>query len=703
MSEPIQKHYRNCNICEAVCGIIIEHQGDQILSIRGNKDDVLSQGHICPKAVALQDFYNDPDRLKQPVKKTTQGWETISWEEALDTVASRIQNIQADYGNDSIGTYLGNPNAHKHGNSLFLPNLIRALKTRNRFSASSVDQLPHHFASEFMFGNGGLLPVADIDHTDFLIILGGNPLISNGSLMTAPNFGKRMKRIQKRGGKIVVIDPRYTETARKSDQHIFIKPGSDAYLLMSIVHIIFRDEKIKLNHLSEMISGIEELKNASAPYAPEVVSDITGVPSDVIEQLAADFTSSNKAALYSRMGASTQQFGGLCIWLTNVINILSGNLDVEGGAMFPQPALDYVLMRGNKKRPTSYGKYKSRVKGLPYYNNEFPVSTLADEILTPGQGQIRGMVTVAGNPILSCPNANKLSQAFEQLEFFVAIDMYINETTKHADIILPGTAALEESQYDMVFHNLAIRNVAKYGEALFPKSEDQKHDWEIIAELVRRLGGNDNNGMSPDQLIELGWKVGPHAQEELTIQKLLDNPNGIDLGPLQTCLKERLLTEDGMIQLSPPIMLKDLPRLEEVLENYVASSNEFPFLLIGRRLLRSHNSWCHNSYRLVKGPNECTLMMHPEDAASINISEGSSVSVHSKVGDVNIPVEITDEMMRGVVSIPHGWGHNDSDSQLSVANDVALGVNTNILSDDQAMDVLTGNAILNGIPVKISA
>lgn len=691
-------HYRTCNICEAMCGLEIKHQGKEIISIKGNKNDVLSRGHICPKAVALQDFYSDPDRLKTPVRKTANGWEYISWEEAIDEVAQKLNEIQKANGQNAVGTYLGNPNAHKLGNALFMPLLLRALKTRNRFSASSVDQLPHHFASNYMFGHGNLLPVADIDHTQYMIIIGGNPMISNGSMMTCPDFPTRMKAIQKRGGKVVVIDPRKTETAKKADHHLFIKPGTDAYLLASMISVLVEKKKINLRHLESIIDGVEEVQNIALEFSPDNIQEITGILASDIYKMVEELTASSSGVVYSRMGASTQAFGGLCIWLTNVFNILSGNFDHRGGAMFTQPAYDLVKLTSKKGRPSNYGKYQSRVKGLPYYNGEFPVATMADEILTPGEGQIKAMVTVAGNPLLSCPNTGKLKEAFESLDFYVAIDPYINETTRHADIILPGTVALEESQYDIPFNNLAVRNTVKYAPPLFEKEENQRHDWEILNLLAAKLKGEEPLQLTPEMMLEMGWK----AQEKkgISIEELLKNPNGIDLGPLQTCLTERMQTDDGRIRLAPAPMITDINRLHENLKNHQAVTRSYPLLLIGRRLLRSHNTWCHNSYRLVKGRNECTMLINPSDAEKYNITSGDIVKISSEVGTLQIEANITDQMMPGVISIPQGWGHSDEEANLSVANSKP-GVNINLLTNGEAIDVLTGNAVLNGVPVSI--
>ena len=698
MSE-IKTHFRTCNICEAMCGLEIKYRDKEILSIKGDKKDPLSRGHICPKAVALQDFYHDPDRLKHPIKKTKNGWVEISWEAAFDEAASKLKSIQEKYGKNAVGTYLGNPNAHKAGNSLFIPFFIRALGSRNRFSASSVDQLPHHFASHYMLGHGSLNPVPDIDRTDYMLIIGANPLVSNGSMMTCPDFWQRMKTVIQRGGKIIVIDPRKTETARKASEHLFIKPETDALFLLAMIHTIFDTGLENLRHLSNHVKGLETIREMAKDFPPESVAKKTGIPAERIRKLAVEMASANHAVCYSRMGACTQSFGGLNIWLTYILNLITGNFDREGGVMFTQPAFDLVKNTSKKNRPDNYGKYKSRVWSFPYYNSEFPAATMADEILTAGEGQIKAMVTIAGNPILSTPNGGQLEKAFESLEYFVAIDIYLNSTTRHADLILPGCSALEVAQYDIAFSNLAIRNVVKYAPPLFEKEDNQRYDWEILRTLTAKLSGQPESPFTPEMMLDYGFQNGPHKEKNISIQNLIEHPHGIDLGPLKSCLIDRIETKDDKIDLAPDIFIQDLPRLKFTLKE-VENNTEFPFQMIGRRLLRSHNTWTHNSHRLTKGRNECTLLINSEDAANLNIQNGEEVMVCSEIGAIPIEAEISDEMMVGVVSIPQGWGHGKKGVKLSVAGKKP-GVSINDLTDHRRIDQLTGNAALNGMRVQV--
>lgn len=693
MSAATSTHYRTCNLCEAMCGLEIKTKGKEIISIKGDKEDVLSNGHICPKAVALQDIYYDKDRLKHPVKKTAGGWQQISWEEAFNLVISNIKKTQKQYGNNAVGLYFGNPNVHNLGSSLFIPAFIKAVKTINSYSATSVDQLPHHFAAYYMMGNPNLMPVPDINRTDYWLIIGANPLVSNGSLMTAPDVANRLKAIRKRGGKVVVIDPRRTETAKKADAHHFIKPGSDALFLMALIHEVDRLGKIDLGHLKDHVEGVETILAIAKDFSPEKVASSTGIPAAEIRQIALDFAEAPSAVCYPRMGASTQRFGGLCLWLGTVLNLLTSNLDQPGGAMLTSPAFDSVARQ--KPGAKKHGRWKSRLREAPEFGGELPVSTLAEEILTEGEGQIRLMGTCAGNPILSTPNSGQLEQAFEGLDFMFAIDIYINETTRHADVILPVATGLEVPQYDIGFHNIAIHNTVKYADPLFEKEEGMKYDWEVLAALAEGLSGKPaNGGMTALQLLDMALQFGPY---KLTLEKLRAAPHGIDLGPLQTVLPDRLFTTDKKIQLAPEVYLKDIPRLKTTLDEKMNGK----LLLIGRRQLRTNNSWMHNSYRLVKGKNRCTLLIHPDDAAKKGIENGAEVNVLSNVGKIVIEAEVSEEMMPGVVSIPHGWGHDKEGVEMEVAQAHA-GVNINDLTDDTFVDVLTGNAALSGVPVEVN-
>ncbi|PCH95959.1 MAG: dehydrogenase [Gammaproteobacteria bacterium] len=701
MSE-IKTHYRNCNICEAMCGLEIKYQDKEILSIKGDQQDPFSKGYNCPKATALQDFYTDKDRLKTPIRRTATGWEDISWDEAFTEITEKFKGTQKQYGKNALAVYLGNPNAHNLGNALFLKPFMKSLGTINRFSSASTDQMPHHVAANFMFGAGMLIPVPDIDRTDFMLIIGGNPVVSNGSMMTAPNVIGRMKAIQKRGGKIVVVDPRRTRTAKIADQHLFIRPEKDALLLFAMIHCVFATNSVNLRHLENSVDGLDALENIAKDYSPESVAGYVGIAASDIRKLADDMVAADSAVCYSRMGASTQTFGGLCQWLTNVLNIITGNFDRAGGAMFPQPAFD--LLRNHKRgHKSSFGQHVTRVRKLPFFNGEFPVAALTEEIQTEGEGQIKTLITVAGNPVLSSPSGHKLAEAFEGLDYMVSVDIYLNETTKYANIILPATTGIENSHFDIFFNSFSVRNTVKYSAPLFEKEDYQRNDWQILSEISARMTDTpvdaEQQKITPEMILDMELKKGPYGEQGMSLQKLIDNPHGIDFGPLMPCIEQRIKTATGRINLLPQLYVDDLPRLNAVMQQ--PSKNEkYPFDLIGRRLVKSHNTWTQNSDRLVKGKNPCTLEVHPEDAKILGITKGQLVQVSSLVGEVEIEAVITDDIQQGVVSMPQGWGHNQKGTNMSVAESQP-GVSINDLTDANRVDTLTGNAALNGTPVAI--
>jgi anaerobic selenocysteine-containing dehydrogenase len=701
MSE-IKSHYRNCNICEAMCGLEIKYQDKNIISIKGDQKDPFSKGYHCPKAMALQDFYQDKDRLKTPIRRTKNGWEDISWQTAFTEIAEKIKASQAQHGKNALALYLGNPNAHNLGNTLFLKPFIKALGTLNRFSSASTDQMPHHVAANFMFGAGMLIPIPDIDRTDFMLIIGANPVVSNGSMMTAPNVIGRLKAIQKRAGKVVVIDPRRTHTAKVADQHLFIRPEKDALLLLAMINRVFATNSLNLRHLDNQVKGIDGLEQLAKSYCAETVAEFVGIEAEKICSLADEFMSANSAVCYSRMGASTQTFGGLCQWLTNALNIITGNFDRAGGAMFPQPAFD--LLRNHKKgHKSSIGQHHTRVRKLPFFNGEFPVAALAEEIQTQGEGQIKTLITIAGNPVLSSPSGHKLAEAFKELDYMVCVDIYLNETTQYANIILPATTGIENSHYDIFFNSFSVRNTVKYSAPLFEKEDGQRNDYEILKELTARMTDTvipeHLKNLTPEIILDTELKNGPYGEQGLSLQKLIDNPHGIDIGPLMPCIAARIKTTDGKVDLLPQLYVDDLPRLKAVMSK-PARYNDYPFDLIGRRLVKSHNTWTQNSARLVKGKNPCTLEIHPEDAKILGIANGQLVSVSSISGQVLINAAITDDIQRGVVSMPQGWGHNQKNTNMSVAA-TQPGVSINDLTDVNRVDTLTGNAALNGTPVAV--
>ncbi|WLI30640.1 molybdopterin oxidoreductase family protein [Pseudomonas rhodesiae] len=696
-------HHRACHLCEAICGLTLETTRNDdgrlaITSIKGDPQDTFSRGHICPKAVALQDIQNDPDRLHQPMLRVGSEWQPIPWEEAFALVAERLADIQTRHGQNAVAVYQGNPSVHNYGLMTHSNYFLGQLKTRNRFSATSVDQLPHHLTSHLMYGHGLLLPIPDIDHTDFMLILGGNPLASNGSIMTVPDVEKRLKAIQARGGKVVVVDPRRSETAAIADQHLFVRPGGDAALLFGVLNTLLIENLTRVSHLP--VEGLDEVRRAVSGFTAEAMSRQCAVPAAQIRQLTRDFAAADKAVCYGRMGVSTQAFGTLCHWLVQLINLVTGNLDRVGGALCTSPAVDLVASTGGGH----FNRWQSRVSGRPEYGGELPVSALAEEMLTEGDGQIRALVTVAGNPVLSTPNGRQLEQALDGLEFMVSVDLYINETTRYADLILPSTSALENDHYDTTFNMFAVRNVTRFNRAILPKPEGALHDWEIFVGLAQafaaKTGAALKPTMPPAQKIDYGLRAGAYgdaSSHKLSLAMLADHPHGVDLGPLRPNLAERLKTVDGKVQAAPAVILADLARFAA---QPVPMANEL--LLIGRRHVRSNNSWMHNYHRLVKGKPRHQLHMHPDDLAQRQLSDGQRVRVSSRIGMIEVEVVATQDMMPGVVSLPHGWGHGRPGVRMSIASEQP-GASANDLTDERQLDELSGNAALNGVPVQVAA
>ena len=717
-------HYGTCNLCEAICGLEFRVRDGRIVSIRGDERDPLSRGHVCPKAVALQDLHEDPDRLRRPQKRVGDQWQEVSWDEALDEVADRLAAIHRAHGGGAIAGYLGNPSVHNWGIMTHSSALFAPLKTRSRFSATSVDQLPHQLVSYWLYGHQLLVNVPDIDRSRFILMLGANPMASNGSLWTVPDFRKRLKAMQARGGKLVLIDPRRTETAEVADEHHFIRPGADAALLLALLNVIFAEKLAKPGRLAAFSDGLDEVATRVAPFTPERAAQVGGIDADTIRRLARELAAAPAAAVYGRMGVSTQAHGTLCQWAIAMLNIATGNLDREGGMMFPRPAMD--LIKGQGSKPGHYGVWKSRVRGLPEFGGELPVAALAEEILTPGDGQLRALVTIAGNPVLSTPNGRQLETALASLDFMVAIDCYRNETTRFADYILPPTGALEHDHYDIIFHHFAMRNTAKYNPPVFGKPDGALHDWQIFVALGRRLRARlrPDAGkplmrrlaarlkdevmlrLPPHRLLDHALKHGPYGKrspQRLSLKKLRAAPHGIDLGPLQPALPRRLCNEMRRIQCLNDALRDELQRYDGVLAGQQAQApRDGELWLIGRRHVRSNNSWMHNAQRLVKGKPRHQLFMHPDDLAARGLQDGQQVRVASRVGHVDVEVQATADIMRGVASLPHGWGHARPGVQQRIAREQA-GQSINDLTDEHRLDRLSGNAALNGVPVMVTA
>jgi anaerobic selenocysteine-containing dehydrogenase len=756
--------YRVCPLCEATCGLELTISDGAVSGVRGDRDDVFSKGFICPKGAAFDRLDNDPDRLRRPMVRDGDHWHEVGWEEAFAVVASGLAAVVATHGRQAVGIYLGNPNVHTLAGGLYAAGLARALGSPNIFSASTVDQMPKHVSCGLMFGDPLAIPVPDLDRTDFLLMLGANPLDSNGSLATAPDWPARLRALRARGGQLVVVDPRRTRTAAMADQHLTIRPGTDAYLLAALATEIMTSNLADLGDLAGRVSGLGELPGMLAGFTPELAGQICGIPSSTITTLARDLAAAPSAAVYGRIGTSTTEFGTLASWLVDVLNVLTGNLDRAGGAMF---ALAPHLGRGSGiGRGFRLGRWSSRVRGAPEVKGELPAAVMAEEMSTPGDGQIRAMITVAGNPVLSTPDGAALDASMADLEFMVAVDPYLNETTRRACVILPPPPPSRSAHYDLAFAGLAIHNTARFNLPSLPLEVGQLDEPTILArltlialgepdaparsvddrviaqtlakavqdpesavyrrdpaELAGLLGGSNSTERRLDLLLRLGaygdgFGNGPgpipdepgHLSDDpgdglggepgdrrqgLSLQALIEAPHGIDLGPLQPRIPEILRTPSGRVELAPAEIRQDLERLRADID-----ARRDGLVLIGRRHLRSNNSWMHNLSVLNSGSNTCTLQMHPDTAAELGLADGADARVTSRSGEVTVPVEVTGGIRAGVVSLPHGWGHSLAGTRGSVAA-ARPGINANLLTDPLALDPLSGTSVLNGIPVTV--
>jgi anaerobic selenocysteine-containing dehydrogenase len=708
--------YRTCNLCEAMCGMAITVDDGRITRIEGDAEDVLSRGHICPKGPAMKELLEDPDRVRRPLRKSRSGaFEPTSWDSALDEAAERLAAVQAAHGKDAAAIYWGNPLAHNHGGVLMSQLFATVLGSRNRFDSNSADANPKLFACERMFGDMAAITVPDIDRTDFFLMLGANPLASNGSIMSMGDVRGRIKGIRERGGRLVVVDPRRTETAKAADVHLPIRPGTDAALVAGMLNVLFSRGFVDEAAVGRVATGLADLRAAVTPFSPERAARITGIDAHVLVDLAKDFAQAKRAVCYGRIGVCHSKSSATTSWLIEALNVVTGNFDRPGGMMFPTPAVDLsgvVRMLG----VGGAGRFRSRVKGLPEVGGMLPAATLADEIETPGKGQIKALVTLAGNPVSSLPNGPRLDRAFSGLDFMVSIDLYINETTRHAHLILPPRPALARGHYDLILHAVAVRNTAKWSEPVVAPDPDSKDDWEILQALSARLakarGGaavaagallDLFGSVSAEKAVDMLLRMGPYGdkmvpfKDGLSLAKLKKAVHGVDLGPLVPSRTVRVRKPGARADLASPDVLSDLRRVGEELERAAEG-----LVLIGRRHVRSNNSWMHNCPSLVKGPDRAALLIHPQDASARGLSNGGQARVKSRVGEVTASVQVTDEVMPGVVSLPHGFGHQGVKDTLRVAGAVA-GPSMNVLTDDSVVEPLTGTAVLTGTPVTVEA
>lgn len=710
--------YRTCNLCEAMCGLAITVDGGRIVDVRGDDQDPFSRGHVCPKGPAMRELQEDPDRLRQPVRRVGDRWETIGWNEALDEVAAGLAGVQERHGRSAVATYVGNPTVHNHATILGAQLLNEALGTKARFDANSLDANPKLLSCLHMYGDLAAIPIPDVDRTDFLLVVGANPAASNGSLMTMGDVRGRLKGVRERGGRLVVVDPRRTETAAWADEHLFIRPGADPAFALAFLHVLFAERLVDEGAVARIASGVNELRRLVAPWTPERVEPATGIPAGELRRLAIAFGRAKSAICYGRVGTCLNEYGTTTSWLLDAINVVTGNFDRPGGVMFPTPAIDpSALLR--LLGANAQGRWRTRVRGLPELAGQLPTAALAEEMEMPGPGQIRGFVSVAGNPVLSSPNGERLASSLAGLEYMVAIDLYVNETTRHANIILPPRYALERTHFDLVFNALAVRNVIKWGEPVLPSPEGSKTEWDIALELAVRLWKRRANPalrwtLSPlsliarrlgvDGLVDFLIRVGPRGDKflpwskGLNLARIKQAPHGLDLGPLEPAHKKKVRTDSGLVELVPPALVADLARVERLVDG----AHDNGLVLIGRRHLRSNNSWMHNVTSLTKGPSRAALLMHPDDARRLGLRGGERVSVKSRVGQITALLEESDAIMRGVVSLPHGFGHARSRDTLHVAGAIDA-PSINDLTDELRVEPLSGTAALNGTPVTVES
>ncbi|MEV0001788.1 molybdopterin oxidoreductase family protein [Micromonospora sp. NPDC050980] len=715
---------RTCPLCEAVCGlrITLDDEG-RVSAVHGDEHDPFSRGFLCPKGASLGRLDEDPDRLRGPLVRDRGRWRPVDWDRAFALVDDGLSGVIDRHGRQALALYLGNPTFHTMAGILYRGPLAAALGTRNVFSASTVDQMPKHVACGLMLGDPWAVGVPDLDRTDHLLILGANPAVSNGSLCAAPDFPGRLKALRGRGGRVVVVDPRRTRTSELADEHVFVRPGTDPLLLFGIVHTLLAEG---LDRVTLPVDGLAELRELARGFAPATVAPVCGVPVEVIVRLARELAAAPTAAVYGRIGTCTVEFGTLAQWLIDVINVLTGNLDRPGGVMFSRCATAEV-----HRSPEPYvpGRWHSRVRGLPETLGELPAATLVDEIEQPGEGQVRALVTVAGNPVLSTPDGARLDRALPGLDFMVCVDPYLNETTRHAHVVLPPPRMLQMPHYDFLISTITVRNYARFSPPSLPLGPDQRSEAEIMSRLVMIASGHgadaDPEGLTeqmlagmlqaatatpgspvagvepdairagltgdsgPERLLDAMLRIGPYG---LSLERLREHPHGLDLGPLEPRLAELLTTPTGRVQLAPAPLVADVDRLRAAL-----ARPRPDLVLIGRRHLRSNNSWMHNVPRLTGGSNRCTLQIHPDDVRRLGL--GDRARITSAVGELVVELEPTTTIMPGVVSLPHGWGHGATGQRVARAD---AGANANALTDGGVLDELSGNAVFNGVPVRLA-
>ena len=662
----------------------------------------------------MEEVVNDHDRVLKPLRRKRDGsFEEVSWESALSDISARLSDVLDEHGKESVAWYMGNPGAFSYSHTLWAKGFLDAIGSPHYYTAGSQDVNNRFAASALLYGSPLVVPIPDLRRTDFLLMVGANPLVSHGSVLSAPRVREQLLGLEKRGGRVVVVDPRRSETA-KQFEHLPIRPDADAWLLLSLLQVVLDEGLADRGWLAEHAKGADELERLVAGHSPEDTESRTGVPADRARELARAFAEAPSAAAYGRTGSCLGRFGTLVSFLLDALNAVTGNLDSPGGAVFGRPpiALDDVAERVGL---ASYGKTRARFGDFPDVIGNLPASLLPREIETPGARQVKAMFVSAGNPVLSVPDGDAMERALGKLDLMVALDFYVNETTKHADYVLPTTTLYERDDVPIAFLGFFSQPFIQTTERVIEPRGESRQEWEIIDDLSRRMGlapysipalraaAKLGFRPTPQRLVDLLLRTGPKGdlfgarRGGLSLDELRKHPHGLLLGEeIETgVLGDKVRHKGSRVHLAPPEIVEEMTRAE--------SSNgddpAYPLRLIGLRELRSHNSWMHNAPMLMRGGRVQALRVHPDDAAACGLEDGGEVSVESKSGAVTVPVKVTDEMMPGAVALPHGWGHRGG---WKLANEHA-GANVNLLasSDPEDLERLAGMAHLNGIPVRL--
>lgn len=679
----MSERFFTCNLCEAQCGLRVGVEGARVTGVRGDPDDVLSRGHVCPKAHALRELYDDPQRLRAPVRRTATGWERVSWDDALSDVSARLRKVRRSRGRDAVALYVGNPVAHSHRAALGSQLLTMALGTKNRFDPNSQDSNPRLFACMQVYGDALSLPVPDVDRTDHLLMLGANPAASNGSQMGLGDVRVRMRGIRERGGRVVLVDPRRTESAAWADRHHFIRPGGDAALLFAMLHVLFSEGRVDAR-ATAAASGGRELRELAARFPPSA-SDrrLASTRRRSARSRWSSWRRAARASTRASVSARTPSGRWRRGWSRRSTSSPGTSIARAGPCSRRRPPT--WRRSAASSWATTPGAGGRACAGCPSSSGRSRRRRWPRRWIRPGRGGWWRSCASRATPCSRRRTASGWRALWRNLEHMVAVDYYVNETTRHARYILPPQHVFETGNFNLLLSRFTVRNVAKYSPPILRTGDDTRDDWDILSNLAARVAlpgplhrachraGRD----VPERVLDLLLRLGPRR---LSMRALREAPHGLDLGPLVPSRGDRVRTPDGRIRLAPPALVADVPRLEAWVDEHRRAGD---LVLVGRRHLRGNNSWMNGLPSLAKGPDRKRLLVHPTDAARLGVADGDTVRVRSRTGRVSAVVGVTDDVMPGVVSLPHGF------AQCS-AND---------LTDDRLVEPVVGTSILNGVPV----